>query len=62
MGARTAFPASLFNDLYDHLQKRAQNERISMNAMLNRLIEEDRKRQRRNMKVISPPSQNQPTR
>lgn len=58
MGAKTHFPARLWNDNYDHLQRRADDEGLSMNAMLNHILKEDRRRHRRKIKVISPPSQN----
>lgn len=44
---KTAFNARLRNDNYDHLQKRAAIEGLSMNAMLNRILMGDRRRGRR---------------
>jgi hypothetical protein len=57
MGVKTHFPARLWNDNYDHLQRRAADEGLSMNAMLNHILKEDRRRHARKIKVISTPSQ-----
>ena len=43
---RTPFPARLWNDMYDHLQSRAKERRLSMNDMLNQILMDDRERRR----------------
>lgn len=61
MGAKTHFPARLWNDMYDYLQARSQEENRSMNAMLNHILKEDKRRhtrKRSKITVISPSSQN----